>query len=41
MIATAVLNAIIYALMVGVVYAPFSAAYRGIAGSRPGAAAAE
>jgi len=41
MIATAVLNAIIYALMVGVVYAPFSAAYRGIAGSRSGAAAAE
>jgi hypothetical protein len=41
MIATAVLNAIIYALMVGVVYAPFSAAYRGIAGSRPGSAASE
>lgn len=41
MIATAVLNAIIYALMVGVVYAPFSAAYRGIAGSRSGTAAAE
>lgn len=41
MIATAVLNAIIYALMVGVVYAPFGAAYRDIVGSRAGEAASE
>lgn len=41
MIATAVLNAIIYGLMVGVVYAPFGAAYRDIVASRSGGAASE
>lgn len=37
-IATAVLNAIVYALVVGVVYAPFAAAYRDIVGAKPSAA---
>lgn len=41
MIATAVLNAVIYGLMVGVVYAPFSAAYRDIVGSTRAPAASE
>ena len=41
MIATAVLNAIIYGLIVGVVYAPFGAAYRDIVASRSGGAASE
>jgi hypothetical protein len=41
MIATAVLNAIIYGLMVGVVYAPFGAAYRDIVASTRGAAASD
>lgn len=37
-IAAAVVNAIVYALVVGVVYAPFAAAYRDIVASKPGAA---
>jgi len=41
MIVSAVLNAIIYGLMVGVVYAPFGAAYRDIVGSRSVGAASE
>jgi len=41
MIATAVVNAIVYALMVGVVYAPFAVAYRDITGSTPSAAVSD
>jgi len=40
-IASSVLNAIVYALTVAVLYAPFSAAYRDITGSTRGAAASE
>ena len=40
-IASSVLNAIVYALTVAVLYAPFSAAYRDIVGSTRGAAASE
>jgi hypothetical protein len=41
MIASSVVNAIVYALTVAVMYAPFSAAYRDIVGSTRGAAASE
>jgi len=41
MIASSVVNAIVYALTVSVLYAPFSAAYRDIMGSKRGAAASE
>ena len=40
-IASSVVNAIVYALTVAVLYAPFSAAYRDIVGSTRGAAASE
>jgi hypothetical protein len=41
MIASSVVNAIVYALTVAVIYAPFSAAYRDIVGTTRGAAASE
>ena len=40
-IASSVVNAFVYALTVSVLYAPFSAAYRDIMGSKRGAAASE
>lgn len=41
MIASSVVNAIVYALTVAVIYAPFSAAYRDIVGTTRGGAASE